>query len=264
MVHSHFLVYLALEPLDQVRHVQQQRRPRFDCVVTVPLPLDLVHWRRLVDLAHDALALISRRVGPEQRRPWPPVLSMDEVLVIIQRVLRGVDYLARNGIVHRDIKADNILVDIRTPTRDGPPEILVKIADFGHALKPQDGQNLQEPYINEGLPKGGASAFLAPEIESAQPGTVTAPKSLNYSKNDVFAVGMMAHTVLTNCTGDVFCEHHPHYSAQTYNKLPDGCPQEIADFVWAMVNPSFDERITTTDALARVDALLRGPELHWG
>lgn len=214
-------------------------------------------------------SLISRRAG-ELRQPWPPVLSMDEFLVITQRVLRGVDHLARNGIVHRDIKADNILVHIQTPDHDsppenkGPPDILVKLADFGHALKPQDKENLLEPYVNEGLPKGGASAYLAPEIETARPGSVAAPNSLNYSKNDVFAVGMMTHYILTNCTGDAFSQTHPHYSEQTYNKLPDGCPQEIADFVWAMLNPSFDERITAAEALAKADELLRVPNLQWG
>jgi pheromone a factor receptor len=50
-----------------------------------------------------------------------------EAAVIVRQILKGVDYLHRQGVTHRDLKPDNILM---TSLNDGAR---VVITDFGNA-----------------------------------------------------------------------------------------------------------------------------------
>lgn len=53
-------------------------------------------------------------------------VRMDDVETVFVQVLEGLDYLHRNGVLHRDIKPDNILLHTVAPLR-------VTISDFGLA-----------------------------------------------------------------------------------------------------------------------------------
>jgi cyclin-dependent kinase 12/13 len=49
----------------------------------------------------------------------------------MRQLLRGLTYCHRNGVLHRDLKASNLLIDAQG---------MVKIADFGLARNYQSGQ----------------------------------------------------------------------------------------------------------------------------
>eukprot|EP00035_Acanthoeca_spectabilis_P013015 m.236369 g.236369 ORF g.236369 m.236369 type:complete len:79 (-) comp15780_c1_seq1:1903-2139(-) len=70
--------------------------------------------------------------------------------------------------------------------------------------------------------------------------------------------------MLTSGTQRAFSANHPDYSDATYTQLPQRCPAPIAELVWAMVNPSFEHRITAEEALERVNTLIELPRLEWG
>ena len=54
-------------------------------------------------------------------------LSLQEVQVLYTQILLAVQFLHENAIVHRDIKADNLMVD--------PDSGQVKLVDFGYAVR---------------------------------------------------------------------------------------------------------------------------------
>ena len=81
----------------------------------------------------------------------------------IQQIIKGCSALYRVGVMHRDLKLDNILVHF--PAYEGQKavnyneididneEFVVKIADLGYAREfKKDGNNLQRAYSFKGSP----------------------------------------------------------------------------------------------------------------
>ncbi|TDL28512.1 Pkinase-domain-containing protein [Rickenella mellea] len=69
------------------------------------------------------------------------------------QVLEGLEYLHANGIIHRDLKADNLLVD---------PSGIIKISDFGISKRTDD---INVNGIHTGMQ--GSVFWMAPEVISA-------------------------------------------------------------------------------------------------
>src|SRR3954465_5234904 len=58
-------------------------------------------------------------------------LSIPDAVAIMRQVLGGLGHAHRNGIVHRDVKPENILVHERAFKEGFAAEGLVKVTDFG-------------------------------------------------------------------------------------------------------------------------------------
>ncbi|CAO3627670.1 unnamed protein product [Cunninghamella echinulata] len=71
-----------------------------------------------------------------------------EIGVISREVLQGLHYLHSNGIIHRDIKSDNILI-----SRSGQ----VKLSDFGFSAQLSCHRSKRKT-------KAGTQCFMAPEV----------------------------------------------------------------------------------------------------
>ncbi|MBW2734091.1 MAG: protein kinase, partial [Deltaproteobacteria bacterium] len=82
------------------------------------------------------------------------LLTLDETLDITRQILSGLAHAHAAGIVHRDIKPDNIML---ASGKDG--QAVVKILDFGIAKMPvQSGGKLTKAGVIFGTPE-----FMAPE-----------------------------------------------------------------------------------------------------
>ncbi len=117
---------------------------------------------------------LGKRLEREKRIPWP------EALAIIRGVLAGLHHAHDKGVVHRDIKPDNIFL----ARKDG--EQVIKILDFGIA-KLYAG-NADDPATTRAGLTVGTPAYLSPE--QAVGGAIT-PAS------DLYSTSVVLYEMLT-------------------------------------------------------------------
>lgn len=111
--------------------------------------------------------------------------------VITKQILKGINYVHKLGISHRDLKPDNILI-----MQDDP--ILVKITDFGLA-KISDNSTFMKTFC-------GTLAYVAPEVVTGKYGSSQTPPSqlsqaeetLYSSLVDIWSLGCLVYVLLTS------------------------------------------------------------------
>lgn len=109
-------------------------------------------------------------------------LDLAEAFVLAQQVAIALDYANRHGIVHRDIKPDNVLLKPADAIAAGP-RFVGLLTDFGLA-KLLDEQSLVKTQVNKPL---GTLAYMAPEQLQ---GNVD-------HRSDLYALGVMLYELVT-------------------------------------------------------------------
>ncbi|NDJ51947.1 MAG: protein kinase [Chloroflexi bacterium] len=101
-------------------------------------------------------------------------VSLEQQVDLLIHTLEALAYLHRRGVIHQDIKPDNILV-----TTDG----IVQVTDFGIAR----GDRTQSSSSNkDSVTFSGTFAYLAPEIYRNEEASVA---------SDLYAVGVIAYQI---------------------------------------------------------------------
>lgn len=100
-------------------------------------------------------------------------LSLDRSLDYIHQILAGLNHAHSYGVVHRDIKPQNIMIT---------PEGQVKIMDFGLAM------NLTDSTITYDTSVFGSVYYIAPEI---------AQKGSGDARVDIYSTGIVLYEMLT-------------------------------------------------------------------
>ncbi|XP_008412735.1 serine/threonine-protein kinase PINK1, mitochondrial [Poecilia reticulata] len=116
--------------------------------------------------------------------------------LMVLQLLEGVDHLCRQGVAHRDLKSDNILLEFDS---GGCPRLV--ITDFGCCLT-QNDSSLQLPFNSMWVSRGGNASLMAPEVATAAPGRDVV---IDYTKTDGWAVGAISY--------EIFGQQNPFYGA---------------------------------------------------
>jgi tetratricopeptide (TPR) repeat protein len=121
-------------------------------------------------------------------------LSITETVNILREVARALAYAHGNGVVHRDIKPDNVLLTGGSAT----------VTDFGiaKALSAARVEGPESPTLTAMGTSLGTPAYMAPEQAAGDPST-------NH-RADVYSFGCMAYELLTG---------QPPFAGRTPHKL---------------------------------------------
>jgi serine/threonine protein kinase len=107
----------------------------------------------------------------------PPLGSVAHVLQIFRQICAGVAHAHVNGVIHRDLKPDNIYF-----REDGTPVV----GDFGLCFVDEEGQltNTEEVV--------GSRFYCAPELRDGRP-----PRGVPEKVADVYSLGKVLYWMLT-------------------------------------------------------------------
>jgi serine/threonine protein kinase len=167
-------------------------------------------------------------------------LEIEEAVRIVRDVLLALDYAHRNGIVHRDVKPSNILLD-----RTG----WVWLCDFGVAIAMGEQRRTRAGVTV------GTLAYMSPE-------QITHPRTIDH-RSDVYSVGCLLYELVTGRPPFVrnedgvgntdFAIQQAHVKKQPVNprqRVPN-VPPELDQVIMQALEKNPDDRIPGCQEFAR-------------
>jgi serine/threonine protein kinase len=162
-------------------------------------------------------------------------LSPDHALRILSQVAEVLEYAHSQGIVHRDVKPANCMLD-----ESG----LVKLMDFGIARRIDENPSQDRAKVVEGTPR-----YLAPEAAVGRPVD---------GRADIYALGILAFEMVT---GEVpfssdnirdLLKMHARQEPPDIEELEPGLPSGLVEFVRGALIKRPDERLTDWPTIHRL------------
>jgi eukaryotic-like serine/threonine-protein kinase len=172
-----------------------------------------------------------------RERGWLP---WQEALTVMDPVLAGLAAAHQAGIVHRDVKPENVLL-----ATDGR----VKVVDFGLARAAAAVGNTRAGMII------GSVNYIAPEQVTGAPSD---------ARTDVYAAGIMLFEMLTGrqpFTGETplaLAYAHVNSDVPVVSTVVGGIPPSVDQLVRAATSRNPDMRPTDADVFLRITRALRG------
>ncbi len=160
-------------------------RKRFLREAEVSAHLKHEHILSLVEFGEDQgrLFLVTPYIdgGTLAQRLQSGPMSLAEVHLLFSALVRAVSYIHKRGVIHRDLKPGNVLLD----KEEGGEQVYVRLIDFGIASI--QGMGVAEPELTQSGKEVGTLEYMAPERLNG----VAAPS------NDIYSLGIILYQMLT-------------------------------------------------------------------
>ena len=167
------------------------------------------------------------------------ILDTNRKLSVMNQVCRALSYAHRNGVVHRDVKPANVLID-------GDGHVLV--LDFGIA-KFFAGEGAEAPEATRSNIVMGTLAYMSPE-QQISTATVT-------SASDIYSVGVILYELFTGT--------RPLGRFKKPSELNSEVPAALDAVILRCLEPEPEKRFATADEVKdRLLTLLQGGHLRTG
>ncbi|MGA2258636.1 MAG: serine/threonine-protein kinase, partial [Thermoguttaceae bacterium] len=159
-------------------------------------------------------------------------LSIHEAVELVATVAEALHHAHKQGLVHRDIKPGNILID-----RSGKPFV----ADFGLALREQD--------MGKGPRYAGTPAYMSPEQARSEGHRVD-------GRSDIFSLGVVFYELLVGRqpfradTQAELMEQVMSFEARPPRQFDDGVPKELDRICLKALSKRASERYSTAKDMA--------------
>jgi serine/threonine-protein kinase SRK2 len=159
-------------------------------------------------------------------------LGEDQARWLFQQLTLGLDFCHRNGVANRDLKLENLLLDME-PTSSNP---LLRICDFGYSK--HDASSFADTRL-------GTPAYMAPEV-------IFLKGEYSAKQADVWSLGVILYAMV--------CGHYPFnpQDPELPKRLSEGkviypknveLTDECRDIIGGMLRPDVNVRLTLSQVL---------------
>ncbi|CAK9225404.1 unnamed protein product [Sphagnum troendelagicum] len=171
---------------------------------------------------------------------------------VMLQIAEGMKHLHSKGLVHRDLKTDNILIKCDGPGSESlmpdpvvKPLWIAKISDFGTAKVKMDSTAYANQRTNI-----GTTMFMAPEMYEVEHADQE-PERFHPKKTDVYSFGLICFAVLTGEPTPFPIDELGNPSVKTFKdrvregkrpQLPHYCPSLLSNLIQQCWDANPDKR----------------------